>query len=153
MGEGVALTSSKSGLKTKSARVWRAVALPALRTLMRCVKVSPGWTLSCKAFDAAASAAATTVREASVTFVTVASACDAARTRKRCCWLSGAFSGTRALSVISSVAPRCICGVTKTGMDVSLPLWLKDGWYSAGRSVSRRNWSSLLPALVMTSGS
>jgi hypothetical protein len=46
MGAGVALTNSKSGLKTKSARVWSAVALPWFLTVMRCVNVSPGWTFS-----------------------------------------------------------------------------------------------------------
>jgi hypothetical protein len=63
------------------------------------------------------------------------------------------LSGTRMLRMTSRFEPRDISGVTKMGIPESLPLWLKVGWYSAGRSVSRRNWSSLLPALVMTSGS
>ena len=65
----MALTNSKFGLKTKSARVWRAGELPAFFTVIVCVKVSPGMTELPETFVAAASEAATTLIEPSETFI------------------------------------------------------------------------------------
>jgi hypothetical protein len=82
---------------------------------MVCVKVSPGCTLSRPTEDAPASAAATTVIEASATRLIWKSLCEAARTKKRRCKPSVAVSGTRTFKSTSKFWPRASCGVTRIG--------------------------------------